>query len=178
MTEENPANPATAHAPPEEGSPPRKGLSRKLILLLLALTCCCGSPILWIAVEAHRGNQIARLHDSLKPGMSVAEVLGRIDEVRLSSLGLGVSWVFADPEGTAEKGCRPITPHGSLAWGHNTGSPWGRRETPSLEEVARRFSSCDSIRLRAVANFSHFEFVVTLKDGRVSAISSIGGHLE
>lgn len=72
-------SPATEPVPQAEGALPLKGLPRKAILLLIALCCCCGSPFLWIAVEAHRGNQIRRLHDSLQPGMSVAEVFHRVD---------------------------------------------------------------------------------------------------
>jgi hypothetical protein len=173
--------PVTAKPPSGEGSPPAKTRRRKWLLLGLALTCCCGGPLLWLPFVAMGGKQVPRFHDGLKVGMSVAEVFGRVDE--LSLWGLGLSHVYADPEVTAldpkggpGEGCRAST---FLAWTHGSGSPWGRGPNSTLEEAARRFSSCDTIRFRFVANsFSRFEFRLTLKDGRVSAISPLEGHLD
>jgi hypothetical protein len=167
--------PASAQSRSEEKLSRRTTGRRGWLLLATVLTCWCGGG----------QKQIAALHDSLKPGMSVADVFGRIDELSLS--GSGLSFVFADPEVTAtdQKGgqgsgesCQPIAPHSALAWDHNHGSPWGRGPIPTREEVAKRFSTCDRIRLRFTVTVSRSSFVVNLKDGRVSSISALEGHLD
>jgi hypothetical protein len=147
--------------------------------LLLALTCGC-NPFVWLQVVlVLGGRQAAHLHENLKPGMSVAEVLAQVDGVRPSQFGL--SRVFAQPRATvsapAPTDSSPACPEEQfLVWGPD-GPPWGRRAVPAKEEVARRLASCDAIEFRLVVIFTRLNFEVKLKEGRVTEVTLLSQEL-
>lgn len=179
MTTDHPVGPQEPSAKPTAAPKPRW---RKWLVLGLALTCCCGGPVVWVpSALAIGGNQIARLHQALKPGMSTGEVLARVDEVGLWSLGL--SHVFAFPEAPARTARRheesgetcPVDQ--SLVWSHNYGSPWGRGKSPTLDAAAKGLAACDKIKFRFVVLFSRFNFTVRLQDGRIAEVGPIEGEL-
>src|SRR5688572_1716125 len=112
----------------ESNPQPRKRWRYKWLLLALVLACCCATPVAWIPATASVGRKATRLHEQLRAGMSVAEVLARVDEVQLSGLTLSRVFLFPRVAGQSEAaqeredaGC-PVT---AMVWSP-VGNPWQR----------------------------------------------------
>lgn len=137
--------------------------------MLGALTFCCGGSFVWFPFTLIGGKQVTRLHERLKPGMSVAEVLRQVDETGLWSLGLSHVFAFGEE-------CSVATT--TLVWSSKRGAPWNNGANQTLEDSAKRLASCERIAFRLVVLVTRFHFVVTLKDGRVSEVGPAEGQFE
>jgi hypothetical protein len=173
---------ASSPKTPERVASKRPLWRRKALLatLALSLTCCCGSPLAWLAFTASGSRKVTRFHETLRPGMSMAEVLEQADDI---SLGLGLSRVFLFPRGTAVSAITPedgCPTRQSLVWSPNSAGPsWSPDQTGStLAEAASKLTRCDEVEFQFVVLFSRFEFTVKLEEGKVREIGSLEGSTE
>lgn len=160
-------------ARPKSPQPERKRRWRKWILLAaLALSCCCGGPIVSVPIALVRGGrQFARLHQSLSPGMSTSDLLSQVGNFRSSTLGLSRVFLYPrqgpDRVGGAGQACPT---EASWVWGPGRGEPWGRGKNPSLESAATALASCDEVEFVGVLLGARLQFTVTLAEGRIATI--------
>lgn len=158
---------------PKSIQPERRRRWRKWILLSgLALSCCCGGPIVSVPIALVRGGrQFARLHQSLRPGMSTSDLLSQVGDFRPSTLGLSRVFLYPRqaPGGVGAAG-RACPTGGSWVWGPGRGGPWGQGANPSQESAAIALANCDEVEFVGVLLGARLRFTVTLAEGEIATI--------
>lgn len=165
-----------AETPPRDIQRDRKRRWRKWILLTaLALSCCCGGPIVSVPITLARGGrQFTRIHQSLSPGMSPSELLSQVSKFRPSMFGL--SRVFLYPRAgsnggaASEPSTRACPAQNPWVWGPGEGAPRGLGNNQSLESAAMALANCEKVDIVGVVLGARLHFTVTLAEGKIATI--------